>query len=172
MNAARPSHLAYSVVGDRYTFLLTGADTEGMRSSSFMFQQPAVRRRTSTSARTRPSTSSMASSSSLWPENRCASRRAAQFQEHRRDIRPDGRDRGAAGLEDFPSEIGSRLASRDAAPTPLTPEDIQKLLRTAPRLAAGFRALKLLANLLARRGGRPSLSRPRELGRRRTTRGQ
>jgi hypothetical protein len=29
MNAAPPSHLAYSVVGDRYTFLLTGADTGG-----------------------------------------------------------------------------------------------------------------------------------------------
>ena len=38
-----------------------------------------------------------------------------------------------AGLEDFFIEIGTRLASRDAAPTPPTPEDIQKLIRTAPK---------------------------------------
>ena len=38
-----------------------------------------------------------------------------------------------AGLEEFFSEIGTRLASREAAPLPPTPKDIQKLIHTAPK---------------------------------------
>ena len=110
MNAAPPSHLAYSVVGDRYTFLLTGADTGGTHAV-FEFYVPAgsgspphVHQRedeafyvvdgefefTVAGEPVRVAAGGFLLGRRGVPHN---------FQEHRRDARPDSRDRDARGRE-------------------------------------------------------------------------
>ena len=144
MNAAPSSHLAYSVVGDRYTFLLTGADTGGTHAV-FEFYVPAgsgspphVHRREDEAFYI------IDGEFEFTVAGKPVRVAAGGFLLGRRGVPHNFKNIGAtpgrmvvtvtpAGLEGFFSEIGTRLATPDAAPTLPTPEDIQKLLRTAPK---------------------------------------
>jgi quercetin dioxygenase-like cupin family protein len=134
----------YSVVGDRYTYLLTGAQTNG---GCFMFEAvvppgggppPHVHRR-------EDETFYVVEGEFEFVVDGAPMRlKAGEFLFARRDVPHHFRNVGGevgkmiitatpAGLEHFFAEIGTRLSSRDDAPFPPTPESVAKLLDAAPR---------------------------------------
>ena len=144
MNTPRLNAPAYSVVGDRYIFLRTGADTGGTYSV-FEFYVPA-------GSGSPPHVHHREDEAFYVVDGEFEFTVAGEpmrvtaggFLLGRRGVPHNFKNIGTtpgrmvvtvtpAGLEDFFSEIGIQLASHDVAPTPPTAEDIQKLLHNAPK---------------------------------------
>ncbi|APW61946.1 cupin domain-containing protein [Paludisphaera borealis] len=134
----------YSVVGDRYTYLVTGAQTAG---GCFMFEAyvppgngspPHVHHREDETFYV------VEGEFEVIVDGAPIRLSRGEFLFARRDVPHNFRNVGAepgkliitvtpAGLEDFFAEIGTKLSSRDEAPVPPTPEDVARLLAAAPR---------------------------------------
>ena len=134
----------YSVVGDRYTFLLTGAQTGGAYAV-FDFYVPA-------GGGTPPHVHSREDEAFLVVDGEFEFVVKGEptrlgpggFLLARRDVPHQFRNVGGtpgrmvvtvtpAGFEDFFAEVGTPLTSRDDAPVPPSADDIARLIRVAPK---------------------------------------
>lgn len=134
----------YSVVGDRYTYLVTGDQTAG---GCFMFEAwvpagggspPHVHSR-------EDETFYVVDGEFEFVVDGAPVRlTAGGFLFGRRDVPHNFRNVGAgpgkliitvtpAGLEHFFAEVGTRLAGRGEAPVPPSPEEVARLIDAAPR---------------------------------------
>jgi quercetin dioxygenase-like cupin family protein len=144
MNTPKLNAPAYSVVGDRYIFLRTGSDTGGTHSV-FEFYVPAGSGSPPHVHHNEDEAFYVVDGEFEFTVAGESMRVAAGgFIFGRRGVPHNFKNIGAthgrmvvtvtpAGLEDFFSECGARLDSPDSAPIPPTPEDIEKLVRTAPK---------------------------------------
>jgi quercetin dioxygenase-like cupin family protein len=134
----------YSVVGDRYTYLLTGAQTAG---GCFMFEAfvpsgngppPHVHSREDEAFYV------VEGDFDFTVSGKPSRMSAGGFLVAQRGMPHNFKNVGSspgkliitctpAGLEDFFSEIGSKLASRDDAPIQPSAEDIAKLVQVAAK---------------------------------------
>jgi len=139
-----PGAAVYSVVGDRYTYLLTGEQTAG---GCFMFEAwvppgggspPHVHSREDETFYVVEGEFEFVVD---WAPIRLS---AGGFLFGPRGVPHNFRNVGAgagkliitvtpAGLEHFFAEIGARLASRADAPIPPSPQDVARLIDAAPR---------------------------------------
>lgn len=134
----------YSVVGDRYTFLLTGSQTDG---AYFVFEAfvlpgngtpPHIHRREDEAFYV------IDGEFEFIIAGETVRVGAGGFVFGRRDVPHHFRNVGSvpgrmvvtvtpAGLDDFFAEIGTRLPDRQTAPLPPSPEAIAKLVEAAPK---------------------------------------
>jgi quercetin dioxygenase-like cupin family protein len=134
----------YSIVGDRYTYLLTGEETGG---GCFMFEayvSPGNGPPPHVHSREDETFYVVEGEFEFLVDGAPTRLKAGEFLFARRDVPHSFRNVGAeagkmiitatpAGLEDFFSEIGAKLASRDDAPVPPSQDDIARLIAAAPK---------------------------------------
>ena len=134
----------YSVVGDRYTYIVTGAQTAG---ACFMFEAwvpPGNGSPPHVHSREDEAFYVVEGEFEFFVAGETIRLVSGEFLFGPRGIPHNFRNIGStpgkliitvtpAGLEDFFAEIGTRLPSRDDAPIPPTPEDIDKLIHTIPK---------------------------------------
>jgi len=146
MNMAVDSDRAqvYSVVGDRYTYLLTGEQTGG---GCFLFEAyvpPGSGSPPHVHSREDETFYVVEGEFEFLVDGAPTRLKAGEFLFARRDVPHNFRNVGAepgkliitvtpAGLEHFFSEIGAKLPSRDDAPIPPSPDDIALLIAAAPK---------------------------------------
>ena len=134
----------YSIVGDRYIFLVTGAQTGGAYAvveahvPSGGGPPPHVHHREDEAFHV------LEGEFDFDVAGKAVRLRPGEFLLARRDVPHHFKNVGPtegrmlitvtpAGLENFFAEIGTRLASRDDAPIPPSAEDIARLMEAAPR---------------------------------------
>jgi len=138
------SYSVYSVVGDRYTFLLTGAQTDGAYFVFEAFVPPGSGSPPHVHHREDEAFYVIDGEFEFTVAGAAIRVGAGQSVFGRRDVPHNFKNVGStpgrmivtltpAGLENFFAEIGTPLQSRQEAPLPPSPEDIAKLVQTAPK---------------------------------------
>jgi len=138
------SYPVYSVVGDRYTFLLTGAQTDGAYFVFEAFVPPGSGPPPHVHHREDEAFYVIDGEFEFTVAGAAIRVGAGEFVIGRRDVPHNFKNVGStpgrmiitltpAGLENFFSEIGTPLQSRGDAPVPPSPEAIAKLIQTAPK---------------------------------------
>lgn len=138
------SYPVYSVVGDRYTFLLTGAQTDGAYFVFEAFVPPGGGSPPHVHHREDEAFHVIDGEFEFNVAGAPIRVKAGESIFGRRDIPHFFRNVGSspgrmiitvtpAGLEHFFAEIGTPLRSRQEAPTPPSPEDIAKLMQALPK---------------------------------------
>lgn len=142
--AARDGYAVYSVVGDRYTFLLTGEQTGGDYSVIDAFVLPGNGSPPHVHRREDEAFYVIDGEFEFIVAGEPIRVTAGGFLFARRDIPHNFTNVGTtpgrmiftitpAGLEQFFAEVGTRLQGREEAPVPPSPEDIARLIEAAPR---------------------------------------
>lgn len=143
--------VTYSVVGDRYTFLLTGADTGGTYAVFDFLVPPGHGPPPHIHSREDEAFLVIEGEFEFIVAEKSLRVGAGQYLVAYRDIPHSFRNVGSvpgrmivtvtpAGLEAFFAEIGTRLPGRNADPVAPESDDIEKLLEAAPRY--GLQILK------------------------------
>lgn len=141
---ASDSAPVFSVVGDRYTFLLTGAQTDGAYFVFEAFVLPGNGTPPHIHHREDEAFFIVDGEFEFVLDGNPVRVGAGGFVYGRRDVPHHFTNVGSvpgrmivtvtpAGLDDFFAEIGARLPNRQAAPVPPTPESIAKLIEAAPK---------------------------------------
>ncbi|WZP00631.1 cupin domain-containing protein [Isosphaeraceae bacterium EP7] len=134
----------YSVVGDRYTFLLTGAQTDG---ACFVFEAyvpPGSGSPPHVHSREDEGFYVVEGEFEFLVAGKPIRRSTGEFLFGKRGVPHNFKNVGTtpgkliitvtpAGLEEFFIEIGEKLASRESTPIPPTPESIAKLIAAIPK---------------------------------------
>ncbi len=134
----------YSVVGDRYIHLVTGAQTGGAYAVVEAHVPPGGGPPPHVHHREDEAFHVLSGEFEIVVNSRPVRLRSGEFLLARRDVPHQFKNVGAtegrmlitvtpAGLENFFAEVGTRLASRDDAPIPPSAHDIARLLEAAPR---------------------------------------
>ncbi|AGA24611.1 cupin domain-containing protein [Singulisphaera acidiphila] len=134
----------YSVVGDRYTFLLTGAQTGGAYAVLDFFVPPGSGSPPHVHRREDEAFYVIDGEFEFIVAGEPIRVTAGGFLFAHRDIPHNFTNVGStpgrmivtitpAGLEEFFAEVGTRLQSREDAPIPPTPEDIARLIEATPK---------------------------------------
>ena len=135
---------AYSVLGDRYTYLLTGAQTAGACFVFEAFVLPGNGTPPHVHSREDEGFYIVEGEFEFLVAGAPIRRSAGDFLFGPRGIPHNFTNVGStpgkmiitvtpAGLEDFFAEVGKKLASRDEAPVPPSEEDIAKLMQIIPK---------------------------------------
>ena len=138
------SYPVYSVVGDRYTFLLTGDMTDGAYFVFEAFVQPGSGSPPHIHHREDEAFYIIDGEFEFIVAGKTICVRAGESVFGRRDVPHHFKNVGTtpgrmiitvtpAGLENFFVEIGTPLQSRQDAPVIPSPEDIAKLIQIAPQ---------------------------------------
>ena len=138
------SYPVYSVVGDRYTFLLTGAQTDGAYFVFEAFVPPGSGPPPHVHHREDEAFYVIDGEFEFTVAGATIRVGAGGSVFGRRDVPHHFKNVGStpgrmlitltpAGLENFFTEIGTPLQSRQDAPVPPSPEHIAKLMQTAPK---------------------------------------
>jgi quercetin dioxygenase-like cupin family protein len=138
------SYPVYSVVGDRYTFLLTGAQTDGAYFVFEAFVPPGGGPPLHVHHREDEAFYVIDGEFEFTVAGTTRRVGAGEAIIARREVPHGFKSVGAApgrmlitltpaGLEHFFAEVGRPLRSRQDAPVPPAPEDIAKLIQAAPR---------------------------------------
>jgi mannose-6-phosphate isomerase-like protein (cupin superfamily) len=144
MNTASASYLSYSVGGGRYTVLLTGAETEGAYAVFDCLVPPGLGASPHLHRREDEAFYVIDGEFEFTIAGEPARVSSGAFLFGRRGVPHHFKNIGSTpgrmiitvtprGLRGFFAEIGTLLGSREDAPIPPTPEDIEKLLQTAPK---------------------------------------
>lgn len=139
-----PEYPVYSVVGERYTFLLTGAQTAGAYSVLDFFVPPGSGPPPHVHHREDEAFYVIEGEFEFFVAGEPIRLTAGGFLLARRDTPHSYKNVGStpgrmivtvtpAGLESLFAAVGTRLQSRDDAPIPLTPDDIARLIAAAPK---------------------------------------
>jgi quercetin dioxygenase-like cupin family protein len=134
----------YSIVGDRYTYLLTGEQTGGGCFLCEAYVLPGNGTPPHVHSREDETFYVVEGEFEFLVDGAPVRLKAGEHLFARRDVPHNFRNVGPepgkmiitatpAGLEDFFSEIGAKLSGRDDAPVPPSPDDIARLIATAPK---------------------------------------
>ena len=144
MPPSTPLHPSYSVVGDRYTFLLTGAQTAGAYAMFEAYVPVGSGSPPHAHQREDEAFYVIEGEFEFTVAGVPVHLTTGGFLLGQRGVPHNFKNVGSvpgrmivtvapAGFEGFFAEIGVLLASRNDAPIPPTPADIQKLIATAPK---------------------------------------
>lgn len=139
-----PAYPVYSVVGDRYTFLLTGAETDGAYFVFEAFVPPGMGSPPHIHHREDEAFHVIAGEFEFTVAGAAVRVGPGESIFGRRSVPHNFKNVGStpgrmiitltpAGLENFFAEVGRPLLNRQESPVPPSPEDITRLIETAPK---------------------------------------
>ena len=138
-----PTHPVYSVLGDRYAFLITGAETGGAYAIFDAMVPPGAGSPPHVHHREDEAFYVLEGEFEFHVAGESVRVGAGGFLFGKRDVPHNFKNIGGtpgrmifivtpAGLENFFREIGTRLASRNDPPSPPTPDQVARLMELAP----------------------------------------
>ncbi len=144
MNPANQTYPSYSVVGDRYTFFVTGVETNRAFAMFEAYVPPGNGSPPHVHHREDEMFYVIEGEFEFIVAGESKRLTAGDFLLGKRGVPHNFKNVGKkpgrmlitvtpAGFEDFFAEIGIELSSKEDEPVPPTPEDIEKLIQAAPK---------------------------------------